>query len=120
MARKASLDFTLNELIVLCLLLDGREMHGLEIVKAAAARTSAGQASMGTVYPLLKNLVRLGWLSCRRAGGSPRIFYSLTEQGRAQFPLVAAQWGQVNDSITALLDGVQMPPAPEEPVAPRH
>ena len=75
---------------------------------------------MGTVYPLLKNLSRLGWLTCRRTGGSPRIFYSLTEQGRAQFPLVAAQWGQVNDSITALLGGLLMPPVQDRAASPRH
>ena len=43
---------------------------------------------------------------------------SLTEQGRAQFPLVAAQWGQVNDSISALLGGMQLPSA--QPASPRH
>ena len=67
MGCKASLEFTLNELVVLSLLHE-REMYGLEIVKAAAASTSASQASVGTVYPLLKDLVREGWLSCRRTG----------------------------------------------------
>ena len=118
MPRKAGLEFTLNELIVLCLLLDGREMHGLEIVKAAIARTSASQASVGTVYPLLKKLVRQGWLACRSTGGTPRTYYSLTEQGRAQFPQVAAQWGQVNDSISALLSGMQTTPA--KAASPHH
>jgi PadR family transcriptional regulator PadR len=111
MARKASLEFTLNELVVLSLLHE-REMYGLEIVKAAAARTSTSQASIGTVYPLLKDLVRDGWLACRRSGGPARTYYSLTEHGRAQFPVVAAQWGQVNDSISALLGGMPMPHSP--------
>jgi PadR family transcriptional regulator PadR len=117
MARKASVEFTLNELVVLSLLHE-REMYGLEIVKAAAARTSASQASIGTVYPLLKDLVREGWLACRRTGGSPRTYYRLTDHGKAQLSLIAAQWGQVNNSVNALLDGVPLPiVAKENPAA---
>jgi PadR family transcriptional regulator PadR len=119
MGRKASLEFTLNELVVLGLLHE-REMYGLEIVKAAAASTSASQASVGTVYPLLKDLVREGWLSCRRTGGTPRTYYRLTEQGKAQLPLIAAQWEHVHDSVNALL-GVTPIAAAENPVAaPEH
>jgi PadR family transcriptional regulator PadR len=114
MGRKAGLEFTLNEMLVLILLRE-REMYGMEIVKAAAARTSASQASIGTVYPLLKDMVRLGWLACRRSGGTPRTYYSLTERGKAQLPLIAEQWGQVNDSVSALLGEA----AAERPL-PRH
>ena len=113
MARKASLEFTLNELVVLSLL-HGREMYGLEIVRAAAARTSPSQASVGTIYPLLKDLAREGWLACRRTGGSPRNYYRLTDHGKAQLSLIAAQWGHVNDSVSALLDSVPPPIAAQE------
>jgi PadR family transcriptional regulator PadR len=102
MARNAGLDFTFNEMLVLTLLREG-EMYGMEIVNAAAARTSANQASIGTVYPLLKDMVRQGWLACRRTGGTPRTYYTLTDQGRAQLPLIAAQWGHVNAAVSALL-----------------
>ena len=61
--------FTFNQLIVLGLLKD-QEMYGLEIVRAAAAKTSSNQASVGNIYPLLKDLVRDGWLSSRRGTGS--------------------------------------------------
>ena len=100
MARNASLDFTFNEMLVLTLLREG-EMYGMEIVNAAAARTSANQASIGTVYPLLKDMVRQGWLACRRTGGTPRTYYTLTDQGRAQLPLIAAHWGHVNAAVSA-------------------
>jgi PadR family transcriptional regulator PadR len=114
MVRKVGLEFTLNEMLVLILLRE-REMYGMEIVKAAAARTSASQASIGTVYPLLKDMVRQGWLESRRTSGKPRVYYSLTERGKAQIPLVTAQWGQVNDSVSALLSDTTA----ERP-APRH
>jgi PadR family transcriptional regulator, regulatory protein PadR len=115
MARGGTVEFTLNELVVLSLLHE-REMYGLEIVKAAAARTSASQASVGTVYPLLKNLVREGWLACRQTGGSPRTYYRLTDHGKAQLPLIAAQWGHMNDSVSALLGGASIVAA-ENPAA---
>jgi len=112
MGCKGGLEFTFNEMLVLILLRE-REMYGMEIVNAAAARTSASQASIGTVYPLLKDMVRQGWLACRRAGGTPRTYYSLTDQGKSQLPLVTAQWGQVNDSVRTLLGDVAAePPAP--------
>jgi len=110
-------EFTLNELVVLSLLHE-REMYGLEIVRAAAARTSPSQASVGTVYPLLKDLVREGWLACRRTGGSPRTYYRLTDQGKAQLPLIAAQWEQVHDSVSALLNFMPMAAAANPPAAP--
>ena len=93
-------------------------MYGMEIVKAAAARTSASQATVGTIYPLLKDLVRDGWLSSRRAAGSTRVYYRLTEYGRNQLPLIAVQLEHVNDSMSALralATGRENPAAPSRP-----
>jgi PadR family transcriptional regulator PadR len=108
MLRRAGLEFTLNEMVVLSLLCE-REMYGLQIVKAAAARTSVSQATPGSIYPLLKDLVREGWLSCRRTSGSPRVYYGLTEYGRQHLSLVAARLGEVTDSVRDLLGSVQIP-----------
>ena len=118
MSRRTGPQFTLNELVVLSLLNGCEEMYGMEIVKAAAARTSASQASVGTIYPLLKDLVRDGWLSSRQAAGIPRVYYRLTEYGRGQLPLIAAQLEHVNDSMSALLalaTGQESPAAPSQP-----
>ena len=108
--------FTFNQLIVLGLL-KHRELYGLEIVNAAAAKTSPNQASIGTIYPLLKDLVRDGWLSTRRAVGSTRVYYRLTEYGRNQLPLIAVQLGRVNESMSALLALAtgESPAAPSRP-----
>ena len=117
MSRRTGPQFTLNELIVLSLLSSREEMYGMEIVKAAAARTSASQATVGTIYPLLKDLVRDGWLSTRRAVGSTRVYYRLTEYGRNQLPLIAVQLGRVNESMSALLALAtgESPAAPSRP-----
>ena len=102
--------FTFNQLIVLGLL-KHRELYGLEIVKAAAAKTSSSQASIGTIYPLLKDLVRNGWLSCRKDSDSHRTFYRLTEPGRVHLSQITAQWENIHDSLDQLLGSpaVMMP-----------
>ena len=112
--------FTFNQLIVLGLL-QHRELYGLEIVKAAAARTSPNQASVGTIYPLLKDLVRDGWLSCRKDPATYRTYYQLTDLGRMQLSRVTAKWETIHDSLDELLaTPAVMVPAPERPSAPRR
>jgi PadR family transcriptional regulator, regulatory protein PadR len=103
--------FTFNQLIVLGLL-KHRELYGLEIVKAAAAKTSPNQASVGTIYPLLKDLVRDGWLSCRKDPNTHRTYYQLTELGRLHLSRITARWEAIHDSLDELLGApaVMMPP----------
>ena len=110
--------FTFNQLIVLGLP-KNRELYGLQIVKAAAARPSANQASVGTIYPLLKDLVRDGWLSCRKDPDTHRTYYRLTELGRVQLSRITAKWEAIHDSLDELL-GAPPPivPPPERPSAP--
>jgi PadR family transcriptional regulator, regulatory protein PadR len=108
--------FTFNQLIVLGLL-KHRELYGLEIVNAAAAKTSPNQASIGTIYPLLKDLVHYGWLSCRKDPKSHRTFYRLTELGQMHLSQMTAQWESIHDSLDELLGApaVMMPPQQRTP-----
>jgi len=109
--------FTFNQLIVLGLL-QHRELYGLEIVKAAAAKTSPNQASVGTIYPLLKDLVRDGWLSCRKDPDTHRTYYQLTELGRVHLSRITARWEAIHDSLDELLGTAPaMIPAQEKPRA---
>ena len=112
--------FTFNQLIVLGLL-QHRELYGLEIVKAAAATTSSNQASVGTIYPLLKDLVRDGWLSCRRDPDNHRTYYRLTDVGRMQLSRITAKWEAIHDSLDEILGSpAVMTQAPERPSAPNR
>lgn len=114
--------FTFNQLIVLGLL-KHRELYGLEIAKAAAARTSPSQASVGTIYSLLKDLVRNGWLSCRKDAGTQRTYYRLTDTGRDHLAQITAQWESIHDSLDQLLGSpVVMIPAQDRapPSAPNR
>lgn len=112
--------FTFNQLIVLGLL-QHRELYGLEIVKAAAARTSSNQASVGTIYPLLKDLVRDGWLSCRKDPDTHRTYYQMTALGRVHLSRITAKWEAIHDSLDELLGApaVMMPRAEKAPPLPR-
>ena len=105
--------FTFNQLIVLGLL-KHRELYGLEIVKAAAAKTSPNQASIGTIYPLLKDLARDGWLSCRKDPNTHRTYYRLTEQGRVHLSQMTARWEAIHDSLDELLGTSPVMPPPQE------
>src|SRR3712207_565250 len=73
------------ELLVLSLL-SRREMYGYEIV--AALRESTGRviaAGEGCIYPLLHAMGRRRLITSRRAtkNGRTRIYYRLTDSGRA-------------------------------------
>ena len=109
MSCRPHAEFTLNELVVLSLLKE-REMFGSEIIRIAAATTSASRANAGTIYPLLKDLARNGWLSCRHATRPSRTYYRLTDPGRDRLMLIATRWGEIHGSVSELLTGV---PAPE-------
>ena len=112
--------FTFNQLIVLGLL-QHRELYGLEIVKAAAATTSPNQASVGTIYPLLKDLVRDGWLSCRKDPDNHRTYYRLTDVGRMQLSRITAKWEAIHDSLDEILGSpAVMAQSQERPSAPNR
>ena len=111
--------FTFNQLIVLGLL-KHRELYGLEIVKAAAAKTSPNQASIGTIYPLLKDLVRDGLLSCRKDPDTHRTYYQLTEPGRVHLSRITAKWEAIHDSLDELLGAPAVMVPPQERPAASH
>lgn len=106
------------ELLVLQLLAR-REMYGYEIV--AAVGQSTGQAiaaGEGSIYPILHAMVRKRWITSRRMmkGGRTRIYYQLTDRGRAELDASASRWKQVSEAINRVLGGsdaaTDAPPRP--------
>jgi PadR family transcriptional regulator PadR len=94
--------FALEEFFVLGVLRE-REMYGLEIVRSLTARPDFGiHSGAGIIYPLLKTLVKEGTLQSRRANGTPRTYYSLTEQGRERFLTLVKRWASLNDAVQSL------------------
>lgn len=94
--------FALEEFFVLGVLRE-REMYGLEIVRSLAAHPDFGvHSGAGIIYPLLKTLVKEGTLQSRRVNGTPRTYYSLTEQGKERFLTLVKRWASLNDAVQSL------------------
>ena len=95
------------ELLVLQLL-SRREMYGYQIVAAVTESTGgAVTAGEGSIYPILHAMVRRKWLASRRAkhNGRPRIYYRLTDRGRAELEAAADRWAQVSAAVNRVLGG---------------
>lgn len=79
-----------KEMVILELLLDGREMYGLELVDASRRRLKRG-----TVYVTLQRMEEKGYVTSRLekkrddAPGMPRRLYQATASGRRIFELWA-------------------------------
>ena len=101
--------FALEEFFVLGILRE-HEMYGLEIVRSLSAHPDFGiHAGAGIIYPLLKTLVRKGALHSRRVHGTPRTYYSLTEQGRERFLALVKRWASINDAVQSLTADTRPP-----------
>jgi PadR family transcriptional regulator PadR len=93
------------ELLVLQLLAR-REMYGYEIVAAVAESTGgAVTAGEGCIYPILHAMGRRKWITSRRVtkNGRPRIYYRLTDRGRAELQSAAGRWAQVSAAVNKVL-----------------
>ncbi|HEY6537403.1 MAG TPA: PadR family transcriptional regulator [Candidatus Nitrosocosmicus sp.] len=60
-------------------LLSKKSMHGQELSNEIASRKGEKKLSPGTIYPALKNLREIGFISEEKEGKT--IVYSLTEKG---------------------------------------
>ena len=102
--------FALEEFFVLGILRE-HEMYGLEIVRSLSAHPDFGiHSGAGIIYPLLKTLVRKGTLHSRRVHGTPRTYYSLTEQGKERFLALVKRWASLNQAVQSLTTDT-LPPA---------
>ncbi len=104
--RVAQLRKGVLELAILAILRDGPS-YGGEIVARLAAHEGL-VAHRGTVYPLLARLHKAGALSTSWSEspvGPPRKYYTLTPAGRASLRGLRSAWAQLNDAMTALLEG---------------
>jgi PadR family transcriptional regulator, regulatory protein PadR len=105
--NRSSLDinaFTLHEFMVLGVLKE-REMCGSEVAMSLSKIGDVGKpVGIGIVYPVLKDLAKEGALSARRTGGKPRVYYSLTDKGKARLRTIANSWATINRSLQSLVE----------------
>jgi PadR family transcriptional regulator PadR len=98
----------LLELAVLAFL-DQQASYGYQLGLALASFGPALAASEGTLYPLLRRLLRDGLLQAawrESADGPPRKYYSLTERGRALLRAQLAEWDQLTAALAHLRNRV--------------
>jgi PadR family transcriptional regulator PadR len=93
------------ELLILRHLLR-REMYGYELV--SAIRNSTRDVILleeGGVYPILHALQKKRLLSCRRVekDGRSRLYYRLTEKGKARLDATISCWQQISEAINNVL-----------------
>ncbi|GAB2961642.1 helix-turn-helix transcriptional regulator [Nonomuraea fastidiosa] len=86
--------------------LEDEPLHGYAIIEALQER-SGGVLSVptGTVYPALRRLERIGYLSSEWAtvGGRKRRTYRLTESGRKQLQGERSAWREFSTVIGSVL-----------------
>lgn len=92
------------ELCVLSLL-SRMDQYGYDISERLSASIDI---SDGTVYPILRKLKADGLVTTylsEESGGPPRKYYTLTQQGRAQYESDKREWLQFVGQVGSLLEG---------------
>jgi len=82
-----------------------KDCYGYELVQEISKRIDISE---GTIYPLLHRLKDEGLVTTflqESAGGPPRKYYRLTENGRKEEHEKKEEWLQFAASVNALLEG---------------
>ncbi len=95
-------------LLVLKLLEEG-DKYGYQMVEELRRRSDKTfELKSGTLYPLLHTLEQKGSIQSweeATAGGRPRRYYHLTEQGRRQLAEKEAEWRTYARAMLQVLEG---------------
>src|SRR5690554_5721848 len=88
--------------------LEHQARYGLEIL-GEVQRATGGALTFkeGSLYPALHRLVKQGWVESRweesDAGGAPRKYYDLTDDGRKALVRKRQEWRDVRDAMEVFL-----------------
>ena len=88
-------------------MLDSEALYGLDIARRLGA-DEVLLSGEGTLYPLLARLRKQGLVETTWAestSGSPRRYYSLTDEGRAALTTFRRTWTTFRDAVDAALEG---------------
>ena len=84
------------------LMIARRERYGYEIISELEKRPSL-TARESTVYPLLRRLLKEGYLSSSwrdsAQGLPPRKYYAMTDRGRAYLEAMSGEWDSLLEAI---------------------
>ncbi|NOZ14241.1 MAG: PadR family transcriptional regulator [Acidobacteria bacterium] len=90
----------------LCVLtiLSRRDCYGYELVQIISGNIEVAE---GTIYPLLRRLSAEGYLEAyfiESAGGPPRKYYRLTENGQRYRDKLASEWKGFTEGVSRILE----------------
>lgn len=101
---KIQLKKGVSEMCVLSLLME-RAHYSYEIVMKLSSTIEIAE---GTIYPLMKRLRDLGYISTfqeESSTGAPRKYYQIEELGRKEFLSQKTQWTEFSESVNKILGG---------------
>ncbi len=85
-------------------LLDQCDRYGYELVQKISDQIAVSE---GTVYPLLRRLMKEGYFTSylkESSEGPPRKYYRLTDEGRLYLHTQLAEWKSFTDGVNALIE----------------
>ena len=97
--KRGTLEFCILQMI------DGQALYGYEII-SRLEQWPILSAKESTVYPLLRRLLKEGFLSSywqeTTQGLPPRKYYAITEAGRAYLQAMSREWENLLVAVTAV------------------
>jgi len=91
-------------------LLDQHDRYGYELVQKISDQI---EISEGSVYPLLRRLMKEGYLTSylkESSEGPPRKYYTLTYEGRSYLNEQIFEWSTFTNGVNALIaEGRKLP-----------
>ncbi|MBF9016890.1 MULTISPECIES: PadR family transcriptional regulator [unclassified Oceanispirochaeta] len=85
-------------------LIKSRDYYGYELVQSITENISISE---GSIYPLLRRLSKEGLFETylkESAGGPPRKYYRITEEGRSRTETVIEEWSEFTRQVQIILD----------------
>lgn len=85
-------------------LINSRDYYGYELVQDISENINISE---GSIYPLLRRLSKEGFFETylkESAGGPPRKYYKITEQGSVRTVSLKEEWTEFTEQVKILLD----------------
>lgn len=96
--KKGALEF------IVLLIIQGEDQYGYSLVQRITPRISISE---GTVYPLLRRLVKDDYLTTYfkpSTEGPARKYYSITESGQSRLATLLDEWHSFTEAIDLFLE----------------
>ncbi|MHD0398703.1 PadR family transcriptional regulator [Staphylococcus simulans] len=96
--KKGALEF------LVLLIIQGEDQYGYSLVQKITPRIKIAE---GTVYPLMRRLVKEGYLTTYfkpSTEGPARKYYRITEEGRARLEALLEEWKAFTEAVDLFIE----------------